>query len=1032
MTERSIFIDALEIEDPQERAAYLDRVCAGDPALREQVARLFAAHSKDDQFLKRPAPDLSETTNEPAFAERPGLVIGPYRLMEQIGEGGFGLVFVAEQTQPVRRKVALKVIKPGMDTREVIARFEAERQALALMDHPNIARVLDAGATDTGRPYFVMELVKGIPITDYCDQAQLTPRERLELFVPVCQAVQHAHQKGVIHRDLKPSNVLVTLHDGTPVVKVIDFGVAKAIGQHLTEKTIYTRFAQMIGTPLYMSPEQAEMSGLDIDTRSDIYSLGVLLYELLTGSTPFDRQRFGTAAFDEIRRIIREEEPPKPSTRLTSLGQTLPAVSARRRTEPKKLSAMVKGDLDWIVMKALEKDRGRRYETASAFAADVRRFLAEEPVEARPPSAWYRFGKLTRRNRAAIATAGLVAGALVLGTAVATWQAVRATHAATRAARAEILALAERDAAERARAEAVAARKKAEDFAERLSEASTLIGRAGTHAREGRWGTARAEFARAQELQPGLVSIYASRGAMYQILGLWDLAAADSQQVLTRAGGMPVWESADWYQHALLCLHAGDQEGYRDACRQMLERYGDGANTLSTIETVRACVLAPGAPGDPAELVLRARQVTAVDKDAWRIYVEGLALYRAGEYRRAAERLETALADPAWKGRVIVYPGLALAYHRLGEAERARLALAEAEKIFEVAGEALSYLPLGMLPAPSWFDMVEFLQFYGEARRLLTGSPPPESPRLRAHRERALAALDEFDPSPLLDSARAHARKAEWAAAAIDYGRLLDLLPVSIWPYEIVAQVSNEVEARPEIFDALVGRRPDDARLWVARGRALARQKRWPEALAAYHRVMASRPPDDAMLEYACLQLLNGDTAGYRRLCTRLAEQYGNTSDLMEACALSRVCTLAEGAVADTARPIAWAELWTTKRRPMYWTTHAVGAAYYRAGRFEEAIRHLQESTAMRSYWTQQSLNDVFLALAHSRLGQADEARSYLDKVDRWLADADRELAAEKTGFPPRVFPVNWLIVQVLRPEAARELAGPPAGAETP
>jgi serine/threonine protein kinase len=367
--------------------------------------------------------------DEPTVTERPGTVIGPYKLMEQIGEGGMGLVFVAEQVQPVRRKVALKVIKPGMDTRDVIARFEQERQALALMDHPNIAKVLDAGATDTGRPYFVMELVRGVPITEYCDTNQLTPKERLGLFVSVCHAVQHAHQKGVVHRDLKPSNVLVTLHDGTPVVKVIDFGVAKAVGQHLTEKTIYTRFAQMIGTPLYMSPEQAEMSGLDIDTRSDVYSLGVLLYELLTGTTPFDRQRILKAAFDEVRRIIREEDPPKPSTRLSTLGATLPAVSAKRRTEPRKLSALVKGDLDWIVMKALEKDRTRRYETANGLARDVQRYLADEPVEACPPSASYRLRKFARRYKTLLATAAAFLALLAVGTAVSTWQAVRATTA---------------------------------------------------------------------------------------------------------------------------------------------------------------------------------------------------------------------------------------------------------------------------------------------------------------------------------------------------------------------------------------------------------------------------------------------------------------------------------------------------------------------------------------------------------------------------------------------------------------------------
>jgi WD40 repeat protein len=334
--------------------------------------------------------------------------------LEQIGEGGFGVVFMAEQQQPLRRKVALKVLKPSMDTGQVVARFEAERQALALMDHPNIAKVLDAGQTGSGQPYFVMELVRGLPITDYCDQNQLGLKERLELFVAVSQAVQHAHQKGIIHRDLKPSNVLVTLHDGTPVVKVIDFGVAKAIGQQLTDKTLFTGFAQMIGTPLYMSPEQAEMSELDVDTRSDIYALGVLLYELLTGTTPFDQARLREVGFDEMRRIIREEEPPRPSTRISTLGQAATTVSAQRQSDPGVLARLFRGELDWIVMKALEKDRNRRYETASAFAADVQRYLNDEPVLACPPSAWYRFRKFARRNKAVLVTVVAVVVALVV------------------------------------------------------------------------------------------------------------------------------------------------------------------------------------------------------------------------------------------------------------------------------------------------------------------------------------------------------------------------------------------------------------------------------------------------------------------------------------------------------------------------------------------------------------------------------------------------------------------------------------------
>ncbi|MBK8979069.1 MAG: tetratricopeptide repeat protein [Planctomycetes bacterium] len=456
---RSIFARARELP-PADRPAFLRTECGSDDVLREELASLLDLHEEARQLLPEPAP----------AAERPGDRIGRYKLLQQIGEGGFGTVWMAEQEEPVLRKVALKVLKAGMDTAQVVGRFEAERQALAMMDHPNIAKVFDGGATPQGRPYFVMELVKGIPITRYCDDAGLGMRERLELFVPVCQAVQHAHQKGVIHRDLKPGNVLVTLHDGRPVPKVIDFGIAKATQGRLTDRTVFTGFQQMLGTPEYMAPEQAELSGLDVDTRADIYSLGVLLYELLTGTRPFELKTLLEAGYAEMVRTIKEVDPPKPSTRISTLGDQLLDVARHRKVHPRALGTLMRGDLDWIVMKALEKERGRRYDTATALADDVLRHLAHEPVLASRASRLYRWRKYVRRHRVGVAAGAAIVLALLAGGIAATFGYVEARAAEDKAEgerAAAVLARLEeqrqREVAEAALVQAEAQRRRAEN-----------------------------------------------------------------------------------------------------------------------------------------------------------------------------------------------------------------------------------------------------------------------------------------------------------------------------------------------------------------------------------------------------------------------------------------------------------------------------------------------------------------------------------------------------------------------------------------
>ncbi|MGO9918200.1 MAG: protein kinase domain-containing protein [Isosphaeraceae bacterium] len=637
----AIFFAALEKGTPQERAAYLDEACAGDPELRRRIQKMLAAQDQAGSFLEKPAKSAVMTVDYP-ITEGPGSVIGPYKLLEQIGEGGFGVVFVAEQMQPVRRKVALKILKPGMDSRPIVARFEAERQALAIMDHPNIARVLDAGTTPpsppyqggaVGRPYFVMELVKGMPITEFCDQNQLTPRQRLELFVPVCQAVQHAHQKGIIHRDLKPSNVLVSRHDTTPAVKVIDFGVAKALGQELTDKTLFTGVAQMIGTPLYMSPEQAGMSDLDIDTRSDIYSLGVLLYELLTGTTPFTRERFQQATYEEIRRIIREEEPPRPSTRLRKdegggrRDESKTTIrSSWRRYLP--LSSFIPHpsslqELDWIVMKAMEKDRNRRYETASGFARDIERYLHDEPVEARPPSAGYRLRKFVKRHKAPAIAAGLVLMALLIGVTGTTFGLIRAEVQRKNAERAQKAETKERKRAESERDKAVAAEAKTRTINEFLTQDLLTQAEPANNAVEDHvellevLDRAAANVGQRFAGQPELESaLRATIAQTYHGLASWAKAEAQWRSLLEAARQRDP-RSAEPYQALSELAHILRHRGRRDAdVMTMAETAADGlgrtlgpdhADTLNALANLALAYLDAGKLREGTALLERVR-----------------------------------------------------------------------------------------------------------------------------------------------------------------------------------------------------------------------------------------------------------------------------------------------------------------------------------------------------------------------------------------------------------------------------------------
>ncbi len=881
----------------------------------------------------------------PRLVERPGMQIGAYKLLEQIGEGAFGVVFMAEQSKPVRRKVALKILKPGMDTKQVVARFAAERQALAMMDHPHIATVLDAGETDSGRPYFVMELVRGVAITDYCDANQLPPHERLTLFAQVCRAVQHAHLKGIIHRDLKPSNVLVTLMDGTPTPIVIDFGVAKAIDSPLTERTLFTHFAQVVGTPLYMSPEQAELSGLDVDTRSDIYSLGVLLYELLTGRTPFDRERFRTVGIDEVRRIIREEEPPRPSARLAMRPSEKSTSAEARSADARRPLPSFRSELDWIVMKCLEKDRGRRYETAAGLVLDVQRYLHDEPVQACPPSTWYRVRKFVSRNKVASLAAAGVLLALTLGfvTLATSNYLIRAEQARTKA---------ERDRFERAQ-------KLAEDRAgeirqglERLTAANALLDRGNWFTTQERWDDAHDAFSKAIELHGEHVSVWVARGDLYASLGLWDLASADFGKA------MAIQEpdsTMRWYRQALLLLYLGDEPGYDRTRQRMHERFHRTLDINLATELTRTYVLSSNPPADFGPLAQMAREAKIAEPGGWyRLYVLGATQYRHGQFQLAVESLtESLTGDPDWSGRALSLPILAMAQHRLGHIDLARQTLDKAIESQELWTQirydadrgdwrrhwvhnqgASAEWPI------AWWDWLEFHLFCQEAWALIHGVQRPLDPRLQVMRARAFASL----------------RKN--FTADVEYAKALKLLP---------DDPEVQLEFHRSAGYSAVGRRD------------------WRLAATEFAQASALEPEDPTMWRFvATAYFAAGDRDAYRRVCAAIVDQFDGTSEPRKAGEILRSCVLSADSLDNMSQLLEYANasdvLW-------HWGAWARGAALYRVGKYDECVRCFETAATIH---VPRAWDWCFLAMAHSRLGHTADAERCLAAAERWIHEADR------------------------------------------
>ncbi len=996
----AIFHAALELSESTARGAYLGTECGDDLALEMRVRRLLEAHENPEGLLGD-APFSPEVEEQMARLkpEEEGERIGPYKLLQQIGEGGFGTVWMAEQDQPVRRRVALKILKMGMDTKEVIARFEQERQALAMMEHPNIAKVFDAGATQYGRPFFVMELVRGVKITDYCDQQELPTSERLALFIHVCQAVQHAHQKGIIHRDLKPSNILVTINDGEPVPKVIDFGVAKATQGRLTDGTFFTQFEQMVGTPLYMSPEQAELTSLDIDTRSDIYSLGVLLYELLTGRTPIDTATMARAGMDEIRRIIREVDPPRPSARVKTLdGNELTTAAKRRHTEAAKLPGALRGDLDWIVMKCLEKDRKRRYDTANGLAADLKRHLANEIVSARPPTAAYLVGKLVRRHRGLVGAALAVLIALCAGLIASLWLYRR-----------EVLA----------REHAIAEEHKAEVASAKSAEAARFL---------------------KEMLQSVGPSVARGRDTVL----LREILDKAAERVGTKLRAQPEVEAemrttlgevylqlAD-YGHAEMMMH--------EALALTRQIFDDGHGEVATAMGNLGRTLLERGKWDEAETQMRGalaiqRRVLGAEHLDVASTLSALASVRFEQHQwddaeklaREALGMRKRLAAPE-----SVVPAASLAQvaeiignrRKLDEAERL---IREALQIFAKCSGADDMATLdtrsrlaSILTSQGKF--AEAADIYREVlatkRRLYGENHPSIAGTLQDLGVVLMEQKNDAEAEAILKQALDMQNKFRSNARGI--------VSVTLGNLAVALARQGKQDEVDRFYRELV---PIEAAshleyfgLFSFGAQFYTHNRRFTEAAAEMAKAVAVKPDDGlARLRLEVLRVSGGDLAGYERDRRELLERFRATRDPQLAEVVAKTCLLLPGNAPDIAIAGDLADFSVEQKPDNIWAVLAKELADYRRGRFKDAISREEEALKMNK------ISPPFIvaaqaisSLSHFRLGEKDRAAAALSSA--------REVAREKMGelSASNVFWEDWhnvLVAEILLHEAGEQIS---------